>query len=365
MLDLLRTKGARSWVSLSILAIMALGLVFYFGYSDYSRIFTAGATVEDIATVNGEEISAKKFENIVENQLQKFGANNGAQLPPALLEVVRQNTLQQLIVLKIFARQARQMGLMVSNDELISAITSNPALSKDGMFDKKFYLQVYKPTYLQQTGEDYEKALTEELLAEKFEGFVKNSISVSEPEVYEEFLLSQTQLNLQKITVPSSNWGMSESAASQPESNSPAFQTKKQIEEDLVKVLQDKTAKNQKPLDTLKKKYSLKVEETGPHSLRDRTAFVGTPQASEALACIVKLNSENPTCVGGFDINGQWTFFKLISRKEPDLTQFESQKEALQKTLLQRKQLLSLQEIQKDLLSKAKIDSRLPPIQNN
>jgi len=364
MLDLLRTKGARSWVSISILAIMALGLVFYFGYSDYSRIFTAGATVEDIATVNGEEISAKKFENIVENELQKFGAN-GAKLPPALLEIVRQNTLQQLIVLKIFARQARQMGLMVSNEELINAITSNPNLSKDGMFDKKYYLKVYKPTYLQQTGEDYEKALTEELLAEKFEEFVKKSISVSEPEVYEEFILSQTQLNLQKITVPAHNWGLSESATSQPESGSAAFETKKEIGNELLKVLQDKTAKNQKPLEALKKKYSLKIEETGPHSLRDRTAFVGTPQAGEALACIVKLTSEKPTCVEGFDINGQWTFFKLISRKEPDLSQFDSQKEALKETLLQRKQLLSLQEIQKDLLSKAKIESRLPPIQKN
>src|SRR5262249_143887 len=152
-------------------------LIFYFGYAGVRKATRGssmeGGRIEAAAIVNGEEIPGKKFEQKFDQLLQIYKQlAKGGQVPAALEEQVREGGLHGLIQTKLFAQQARAIGLSVSDKELLQNITSNPENMKDGAFDKKVYL-AHLPSYQENMGIDYESNLREELLAEKFEDLIR------------------------------------------------------------------------------------------------------------------------------------------------------------------------------------------------
>lgn len=296
-------RNAKRFITKLILVLAGGGLIFYFGYSKFNRNPIQGG-LSPIARVNGKLISKLKFEKAYENQIKFYEQLMKNSLPPQVLASLKQNVLERLIENKIFAEQATAIGLLVSDKELAKEITSNQNFYRDGLFDKKFYLE-NKAYYFRQNGEDYENNLKEELLAEKFEKLIKNSIASTEEEVKQEYLLNNTQLNLRKTMTD--------------------------------------------------KKGSKKIEETQLHSLRDKMVFVGDPHATEPFECILKLTKENPTCPKGYKIGNQLVFFKLIERKEPDWTKYEQEKSTLKKTLTERQQALILRQMTDALVKESNI----------
>jgi len=345
MLGQLRKHG-KSIVTKSILGIMAFGLIFYFGYAGVRKHkgeFGSGVT-HPIATVNGESIPRGKFQYSYENQLKFYEQLTQGGVPPALQETLKQSVLEKLIQTKIFAQQARSLGMEVSDKELAQEIAMNQAFYRDGFFQKKYYLEQFKPTYERQTGEDYETNLKEDLLAEKFENLIRDSTSLTVEELMREFRLTHTELNLQKVSLDTASWTDDKEAKAQ------------EAESEILAVLKlPAFPKGPNPLEALKKKYNLKIEETGFHSLRDKAVFTGDPEADEAFACIFKLTPADPVCPKGFSIGNQTVFFKLLGRKDPDMSQFEAEKEALKKNLLPRRQTMILKQIADSLIRQASI----------
>lgn len=361
MLDHLR-KHSQSWIIKTILAVMTVGLILFFGYSGLRKATNApGGTGEGkaVAVVNGENIPEGQFQQTYESQLKLYEQITKGNIPPALSQNIQSSVLKRLIDTALMSQQAKAIGLTLSNKELAQEITNNPNFYQSGSFNKKFYLDQFKPYYLRENGKDYEDSLRQDILAEKLEKFIRQSTSVSNDEVLREFLMTHTELNLQKIILGKAKAESTESAESQSTS---------QIESEILKALTDPTlplAKNAKKvpsgLDAVLKKYNLKVEETGFHSLRDRMAFVGSPDAHEALSCIMKLNESQPICQRAYPVGDNLVLFKLISRKEPDLSEFEKEKPDLEKTLLNRRQALILQQISNSLSKQASIQSYLKP----
>lgn len=341
---------------------MTVGLVFYFGYAGLrktqQKLGKGGSTV---AVVNGESIPKLKFDYALDRQMRPYLELTKNNVPPALLEMIREGVLEKLIENKLFAQQARAIGMGVSDKELAREIGQNPQFFINGVFSKKNYFENFKPYYEREVGEDFEESLREELLAEKFEKLVRDSISVSDEEIKQEYVLGHTQLNLQKVSLKPPP--LQSAGESQPESQRAESQrASPELEAEILKALGEKApAKGASSLDLLKKKYDLKTETTGFHSLRDKTAFVGDPQATEALECILKLKPETPLCPQGYPLGNEIVYFKLVERKEPDLTQLETEKAKLQESLLNRKQTLILKQIAGGLLRQANVRSYLKP----
>jgi len=348
MLNQMR-RHAKGWMTKGILGAMTVGLIFYFGYAGVRKV-TRGMSGEGkkavAAVVNGEEIPSGKFEQAYEGQIQFYKQLTKGQIPPALEEQVKEGVLQKLIETKLFAQQAKAIGLSVSDKELLQEITSNQAFLQNGVFNKKLYLERL-PSYQEEMGIDYESALREELLADKFENLIRNSVALSDAELKQEFLLANTQLNLQKVTLDTSSF------------KEDRENKIKEAETEILAALAEKApAKGPSPLEALKKKYTLKIEDTGLHSLRDKVAFIGDPQATDAYDCIFKLSPENPTCLRGIAVGNDLVFLKLLEKKEPDWAKFDEQKEETRKSLLARRQALTLKQIGDSLLKQASI--RLP-----
>ncbi len=348
MLGQLRTH-AKSWLTKFILGAMAVGLIFYFGYTGLKESQTSSnPSLQVIARVNGERITLGSFEQLYGSKIKNFGFTPET-IPPSAREMIRQNILKQLIETKLFAEQAKKIGLTISDKELAETITSVPMLHTSGVFNKKGYLEIFKPSFERETGEDFEKTLREELLAGKFEDFIRDSVSVTDEEVKKEYLLSKTELNLQKISFNS------------PES-SPAKDFKS-IQTEIFNALKEKTPKASRLLETLKKKQGFKIEETGLHPLKDKVIFVGGDlQATAALECIIKLSPENPVCPDSYPVGSQKVFFKLLGKKEADLTKFEAEKTALTQSLLSRRRIIILKTIADALTEQARIDTYLNKI---
>ncbi len=357
MLDHLR-KHSKSWIIKTILGFMTVGLILFFGYSGLQKSSNSEkmGNSSTVAEVNGEKIPEGQFQQAYEAQLKFYEQIAKGNITPTLSQNIKTNVLKRLIDTTLMAQQARAIGLAISNKELAQEITSNPNFYKDNFFNKKFYLEQFKPYYERINGKDYEDSLRQDILADKFEKFIKDSVSVSEDEVKREFIIANTELNLQKIIIPQAK-SESQTAAESQASN--------QIEEEILKALEENTIiakgtkKSASPFDLIFKKYSLKSEETGFHSLRDKMAFVGDPNATEALSCIMTLSTEKSFCPKAYSIGNNKVIFKLVSMKSPDLTKFEQEKANLEKTLLNRRQTLILQQITNAISKEAKIQSYL------
>lgn len=362
MLDHLR-KHSQSWIIKTILAIMTVGLILFFGYSGMQSSSTAPGSGQSkaIAVVNGDNIPEGQFQQTYEAQLKLYEQIAKGNIPAALTQNLQNTVLKRLIDTALMSQQAKAIGLTVSDKELAQEITSNPNFYQNGSFSKKFYLDQFKPYYERANGKDYEDSLRQDILAEKFEKFIRSSTSVTHEEVQREFLMTNTELNLQKIIVGKANVE-SNSAESQAETQSSTH-----IVTEIIQSLADnqnlaKTGKKSSaPLDTILKKYNLKSEETGFHSLRDRMAFVGDPNASEALSCIMSLDNNRNICEKAYPVGEDLVLFRLIARKEANPSEFEKEKANIEKTLLTRRQSLILQQISNELSKQASIQSYLKP----
>ncbi len=367
MLDHLRTHAA-SWLTKTLLAFMAIGLIFFFGSSGFQNNSGGQNTkTNSLSEVNGENISLGLFDMNYDNQLRFYEQIFKGNVSDEIKERVKQNTLEQLINTKLFAQEAKKMGIRVSKTELIDTITQDPQFILDGSFNKNGYLKQFKPAFLKIAQVDYEDYLSEILLAEKFEDLSKNSVKVSDEEIKEEYLLSKTQLNLQKYSIDLNT------LKDQNKDEKELEQKIKEIEQEVFSSLSEsqpslsKEKKKNHPasiIEVLKEKYKLEDENTGFYSLRESASLVGSDDLKankKPLECISQLTAEQPWCKEAYNLNNRLVFFKLFERKNADMVNFEIEKSKIAADLENRKKNLILKQISDNLKKKAKIktDSNL------
>lgn len=146
------------WIS--TIAFIGAGFV---GWGQYSYGDKAGAIakVGDISITSGElqdsynslfqqynQLFQGKFD---EKQAKQFG--------------LQRQALRQLLNQALILNLAKEYGLIVSDDELLRAISSQPMFAKDGAFDKTLYEKLLKDNRLSK--KQYEQNMRRELLIQK------------------------------------------------------------------------------------------------------------------------------------------------------------------------------------------------------
>ncbi|HCU26012.1 MAG TPA: hypothetical protein DF383_13425 [Deltaproteobacteria bacterium] len=280
--------------SKTLLAVIALSFVIYFGTRQFGRQGPEGAL---IAKVNDEGIPAKKFAMGVKNQnemLQQFGQNISKEME----QVLEGQVLQRLINNTLFAQAAYRLGLRVPDVELAQEIRQNPAFRKEGKFNENFYLSQFKPFYERQYGSDYEYDLRQDLLAEKLRNVLTNSSLVSRQEVQNFLLLQGTELKINKLAVP-----LTGQDAEQVEA------AKKTVQE-WIAARHDKKASA-----ALLKSHNLKEEEMPLQSLLQVQAAFGREDSLLILQCLLALQP-GETCDQPFRVKDAMLGVELVQRKD-------------------------------------------------
>jgi peptidyl-prolyl cis-trans isomerase D len=146
------------WIS--TIAFIGAGFV---GWGQYSYGDKAGAVakVGEISITSAE--LQKSYSNLFNqyNQLfqGKFDEKQAQQFG------LQRQALRQLVNQALILNLSKSYGLIVTDEELLNIIKSQPLFAKDGTFDKSIYAEALKQNHL--TIKEYEDAMRKELLIQK------------------------------------------------------------------------------------------------------------------------------------------------------------------------------------------------------
>src|SRR5579863_7180891 len=141
-----------------------------------------------VATVDLDEISLSDYQAVLRQIHESFRerAPEASQIDDKLF---KQAAIDELVNREIWLKGARDLGLTVSNEELMESIAKYPAFQKEGKpdrpgsFDLERYHQVLGQNHL--TSEGFEKGQREDLLVDKTKKLLQDSVQLSQNEIEE------------------------------------------------------------------------------------------------------------------------------------------------------------------------------------
>jgi len=140
MLEAIRQKKENLLYTLILVAIIFV-MVFVYGSGKMSNTKGEGAVV---AWVNGESISQREFQQVLQYRLMQYQQMLGAQYDEKLISAFRipESTLEELIKYKLLAQEAAARGFLISDVELADRIRTLPYFQTNGKFDSEQYLKL-------------------------------------------------------------------------------------------------------------------------------------------------------------------------------------------------------------------------------
>ncbi len=146
------------WIS--TIAFVGAGFV---GWGQYSY----GDKADSVAKVGSVRISAEEFQKAYSSLFNQYNQLFQGKFDEKQAKEfgLQRQALQQLVNQAFVLNLAGEYGLVVNDEELASAIQSQPVFFKEGSFDKSVYEQTLSNSRL--TKREYEEALRKELLIQK------------------------------------------------------------------------------------------------------------------------------------------------------------------------------------------------------
>jgi peptidyl-prolyl cis-trans isomerase D len=135
VLDLMR-KHARAWFIKVALGAIIVTFVFIYGWSGPGE-----KSRNNVAEVNGTVITYDHFVNVYESELEQIKLRYQGALPPDLLEKLnlKRNVVKGLVNQVLLLQEAGRLGLLVTDEDVVQNIRSNPMFQRDGVFDLALY----------------------------------------------------------------------------------------------------------------------------------------------------------------------------------------------------------------------------------
>jgi peptidyl-prolyl cis-trans isomerase D len=193
-----RLKRTQKWVIAFFAFLMVIGLVVA---GVYNRTGVAVANpfrnTEALAEVRGDEVTVADFalrRQLLENQYSQFGG----QITLAQLGFTGERLLDQAINDRIAVQEAERLNLLPSDAEVRDSI-ARQFTAPGGKFD----FQRYKDYVTRNFGSVplFERSVRDSLAAQKLRSFVTAGAQVSEQEVQDEYMRSNTSFNLVYVPV--------------------------------------------------------------------------------------------------------------------------------------------------------------------
>ena len=198
MLD--RMRRHKGWLKWSLALVVLTFVVFYI--PDFLSTNTGAAPSEVLAEVEGEEITVRDFQRRYSAQLQAYRNAYGAQMNEQLLRQlgIEQQIIQQLVDEQAMVAEARRQGISVSDVEIRERILAIPAFQENGRFiGEGRYRQMLQFNNPPMTTTEFEDNLRRAVLVEKLRNAVTGWMSISDPEVAEEYRRRNEKVKLEVV----------------------------------------------------------------------------------------------------------------------------------------------------------------------
>lgn len=127
------------WIAYAIVGLISIPFVLW-GIGEYFR----GGSDAPVATVNGQDITPRTFEQAYNQERQRLAQAFGGSVPPDMLESMglKRQVLDGLILREVLRQWAHKQGLRVSDAELAAVLRGVPAFQENGVFSQARYEQV-------------------------------------------------------------------------------------------------------------------------------------------------------------------------------------------------------------------------------
>jgi len=194
VLDALHKKkiGVRILLGI-VLGVLCLGMLLYLVPQDTGSQLT-GADV--VAEVGDQKISMAD----IQTQLQRVSRNG--QIPPTLAPLYTQQILDQLIFSKSLELEADRLGLRVTDQEHADLLRKlvPTAFSGDTFIGMDRYTTEVQ-TRFQMDVPEFESAVKDELLQQKFQQLVTDGITASDSDLQAEFRRQNEKIKLDYVLI--------------------------------------------------------------------------------------------------------------------------------------------------------------------
>ncbi len=151
-----------------------------------------------VAQVHGERITRRQLDDQTAMLQRRFQEMlRGAALPQGVQ--LRGQALDQLIDDALLRHEADRLGLDVSEQDVLNAITSMPALQENGRFNRELLERVLQ---IQRDRGEFESEVRQDLVNRRLRGVVVDGVSVSDAEVEDRYRQDREQVNLLFVRVP-------------------------------------------------------------------------------------------------------------------------------------------------------------------
>ncbi|MGD8592694.1 MAG: SurA N-terminal domain-containing protein [Gammaproteobacteria bacterium] len=176
MLHFIREK-IQGWIAWAIVILLIIPFALW-GINQYM----GGGGPLAVATVNGEEISQRDFQQNFYMQRDRMRQMLGAQYDPAMFDArIKDQALQDLIDQELLAQNAKEAGFRVAEDSVKQTILGIDAFKEDGQFSNQLYTRA-----LQAQGESpasFEQRLKRAILTQQLHSGISSSAVVTDAEL--------------------------------------------------------------------------------------------------------------------------------------------------------------------------------------
>ncbi|MDQ6961173.1 MAG: SurA N-terminal domain-containing protein [Mariprofundaceae bacterium] len=197
MLETMRNQ-AQSWIAKVILLGIMLSFALW-GVGD----FFSDSNMDTVAEVDGKSISAQKFQNTYNQQLNNYRSMLGASFSKELADNLglKENTLQTMINRQLMLDEAASQGLVGPTTTLLARIQATPAFqSAEGQFDASRYQALTRNLGFR-TPVDYEHDQQLNLMVEALERTFTESTQITKDAIYQRFLEKEEKRDLTALIV--------------------------------------------------------------------------------------------------------------------------------------------------------------------
>ena len=185
---------ATGWIAGAIMGLIIIT------FAVWGINFADGGSEPVVASVNGEDIKLRQFQQAYGNFREQMQKYTGKSLAPAEEEILKRQTLDKLIQDEVINQAAVDSGLQISNATIRKTVRDIDVFSGENGFDRAIYER--SVMQLGMTSTAFEHQLRLELMANQLQGAVTNSAFVSEKEAVWLTRISKQTRDLSYVILP-------------------------------------------------------------------------------------------------------------------------------------------------------------------
>ncbi len=186
-------EKVKKYLLIFFLSIVSIGMVITLAPLPGGNTTQSEADV--LATIGSHKITTTDLQQSIESRLRNSPLGNDSKIIPAIAGTV----LDDMVMQRALARQARRMGLAVSNQELRAALEAEPWLYQNGKF---IGVSQYENIVQEEAGmsvPQFEQQLRQSLLLDKLRAVISDGVDVTPAEVHQAFLRRNAKAKIRYV----------------------------------------------------------------------------------------------------------------------------------------------------------------------